>query len=233
MRAFHFEDIATGGQLLLEGLGVTLILSVSVILASLVIGTVLGILRHEGPAWIRQPVTLYIELIRSIPLVLFLAFIHYGLMFAVNDALGRNSHFLESAVVGMILFECAYIAEILRGGLRSVHPTERDAATSLGLSYSQRLGSVHLPLAFSRCLPSLINQFASLIKDTSLTSIIGVAELTARGEILYQNTYHDFEVLVVLALVYFALCFGLSAVSHRFEFGSRYRQTLAFASVQG
>ncbi len=233
MREFHFEDILMGSDLLLHGLTITIGMSVIVIVLSLLFGTILGVLRHEGPVWLARIVALVVEFVRSIPLILFMVFVHYGLMYAINSMLGRDSSFLESAIIALTLFEAAYIAEIFRGGLRSIQTTEREAASSLGLTYMQRLWFVFLPLAYSRTIPALIGQFISLVKDTSLASIIGVTELTRQGEILYQNTFHDFEVLVFIALVYFIICFSLSRLSRRFEFGSRPEQTLTVAAVQG
>ncbi|MBK8190688.1 MAG: amino acid ABC transporter permease [Vampirovibrionales bacterium] len=220
MRDFHFEDILTGWPLLAQGLVTTVILAVLSALFSLPLGIALGSLRADAPRllWpLRVAATLYIEGMRSLPLILWLAFVHYGLMFWVNNALDRPSSFLESALAGFILFEAAYFAEIWRGGLLSVRSGERDAARSLGLSPLDRYRRIYAPLAFSRALPALVGQLISLLKDTSLASIIGVMELTRMGEILYQNTYHDFEALVFLALTYFLLCFGLSALGRRLE----------------
>ncbi len=222
---FHFEDIVMGWPLLQQGLLVTLGMSLVVILFSLIFGTLLGFIRHEDRFMLRRIAALYIEFIRSIPLILFMAFIHYGVMFSLNTGLGRSASFLESAIVAMVLFESAYIAEIIRGGFRSVSTAERDAAKSLGLSYPQRLFSIYLPLVYARSLPALMGQLIALIKDTSLASIIGVMELTRQGEIIYQNTFHDFEILLFTALIYFAICFSLSRLSRRFEFGANQRQT--------
>lgn len=221
MRAFHFDDIVLGWPLLAQGLLTTLGLAAGSALLSLPLGMVLGTLRSATAIrWLwglRAGVTLYIEVMRSVPLILWLAFTHYGLMFWVNQALDRPSGFLESALVGFVLFEAAYFAEIWRGGLLSLRTGERDAARSLGLSPWTRYTRVYMPLALQRALPALVGQLISLLKDTSLASIIGVMELTRMGEILYQNTYHDFEVLVFLALTYFLLCSGLSVLSRRLE----------------
>ncbi len=225
---FHFEDILMGWPLLQQGLLVTLGMSLIAITLSLILGTILGVVRHEDSFLLRRISALYIEFIRSIPLILFMAFVHYGVMFSVNNWFGRDSSFLESAIVAMVLFESAYIAEIIRGGFRSISVLERDTAKSLGLSYPQQLVYIYLPLAYARSAPALIGQFIALIKDTSLASIIGVMELTRQGEIIYQNTFHDFEILLVTAFIYFVICFSLSQFSRRFEFGSNQRNmTLA------
>ncbi|MDX2085341.1 MAG: amino acid ABC transporter permease [Candidatus Melainabacteria bacterium] len=199
--------------MLLQGLGVTLGLALSALLGGLLLGIPLGIARHEGPRWLRLPVSLYVESIRSVPLILFLVFIHYGLL----PLLGYRPNFMVSSLLAFILFEAAYLAEIIRGGLRAIRPTERDAAKSLGLSWRQQMQYVCLPLAVRRTLPTLVGQGISLLKDTSLASIVGVIELTRAGEIIYEQTFQDFEILCLQGLIYFLLCYGLSQACKRWE----------------
>lgn len=224
---FHYQDILHGLPLLVRGLGYTVLISVVSFVAAMGLGSLLGLLREESrglPAWLA---TSYIELLRGIPLILFLVFIHYGLM----PALFGGSDFLTSSLLAFILFESAYIGEIIRSGLKSVTPAEREAAKSLGLSYTQQLRLVILPLTYSRMTPTLIGQFISLIKDTSLASIVGVIELTRAGEIIYEQTFHDFEILSFQATVYFVLCYSLSRFSRRFEVQGAQRQEARLDSL--
>ncbi len=213
MLTFHWQDIVFNLPLLLTGLLYTIILSGTAFVFALLLGTILGVLRHEGPVPLKKLATLYIELIRGIPLILFLVFIHYGLLPLVID----RPNFFISSVLAFTLFEAAYIAEIIRSGFRSITQTERDSAVSLGLSYNQQLFYIYLPLAFSRTMPAMVSQLITLIKDTSLASIVGVIELTRAGEIIYERTFHDFEILIFQALIYFLMCYGLSKYSQRFE----------------
>jgi polar amino acid transport system permease protein len=199
--------------LLLQGLGMTLLLTVGALPVALGLGTVLAVLRFEGPAWLRWGAVGYIEALRSIPLLLFLFFMHYGIL----PLMGIRPHFVVSSLITFMLFEAAYLAEILRAGLQALHREEREAAISLGLSRWQQLVLILLPLAYQRSLPALINQLVTLIKDTSLTSIVGVIELTRAGEIIYQRTYEPVGILLLQAGVYFGLCFGLSRLSRRLE----------------
>lgn len=210
---FHLQDLLQGTPLLLKGLGMTLLISGISIPLGLLLGTLLGTLRHQGQTPFRQLATGYIEFIRSIPLILLLVFIHYG----VFPLLHLRPDFLASSLLSFCLFEGAYFAEILRGGLRSIQAGEQEAAISLGLSTLQQLIFIQLPLAFQRTLPAMMNQVVTLIKDTSLASIVGVIEWTRAGEILYEQTHHDFEILALQACVYFAICFSLSRWSRRFE----------------
>lgn len=213
MASLHFEDALIGLPLLMKGLLYTLGLSLCSFIIALGAGTGLALLREELRGVPGRLATLYIEFMRGIPLILFLVFIHYGLMPLVFG----HSNFIVSSLLAFVLFESAYIAEILRSGLRGVNTQEREAAKSLGLNEWQQLRFVVLPLAYSRMMPALIGQFISLIKDTSLASIVGVIELTRAGEIIYEQRYHDFEILLVQAVIYFMVCFTLSRLSRRYE----------------
>lgn len=210
----HWEDIFNNFDFLMKGLAVTLQLAVISILGSLVVGTVFGIIRHLKIFPLSLLAAAYIESVRSIPLILFIVFIHFGFMPYV---LGAPSSFFVSSCVAFIVFTSAYIAEIVRSGLNSIERGHIDAAVSLGLNGYQRLVYLILPLAFSRMMPALVSQFIALIKDTSLASIIGLIELTRSGEIIYERTYNEFEVLIFIAFVYFVICFSLSRLSKKLE----------------
>lgn len=228
MGELHFEDILTGWPLLSKGLLYTLVLGLVSFAGGLLGGTLLGLLREENKGVPGRLAAFYIEVMRGIPLILLLVFIHYGLM----PLLFRHSNFLTSSILAFILFESAYIGEIIRSGLKAVSRPEREAAISLGMNYPKQLVHVILPLAYSRMMPALIGQFITLIKDTSLASIVGVVELTRAGEIIYEQTYHDLEILLFVALVYFVICFTLARFSKRFETGDAPAQTLLARSIQ-
>lgn len=228
MGELHFEDILTGWPLLSKGLLYTLVLGLVSFAGGLAGGTVLGLLREENRGPAGRLAACYIELMRGIPLILFLVFIHYGLMPLVF----RHSNFLTSSLLAFILFESAYIGEIIRSGLKAVSRPEREAAVSLGMTYPQRLWHVILPLAYSRMMPALIGQFITLIKDTSLASIVGVVELTRAGEIIYEQTFHDFEILLFVATVYYLICFTLARLGKRFETPEARMENLMARSMQ-
>ena len=203
--------IEQAAPLLLQGVGLTLVLAFSSAFVGLLGGTSLALLRSYQIPILGRLATVYIEFIRSQPLILFVIFVHYGLLPLVI----QQAPVLLSAFVAFSLFQSAYLAEVIRGGLRSIRPQERESAVSLGLSTLQRLRFVELPLAFRRCAPALLSQLITLIKDTSLASIIGLIELTRAGEIIYEQTYQDFEILVIQAVIYLTLCLGLLAFGRR------------------
>ena len=199
--------------LLGTGLLYTVILAGTSFMGGLVLGTLLGGLRAEQPPVLGKLAAIYIELLRGIPLILFIVFMHYGVMSVFLE----RPNFFVSALVAFSLFEAAYIGEIVRSGFRSIKQSERDAAEALGLAYPVQLIYVYLPLVFSRMMPALVGQLITLVKDTSLASIVGVVELTRAGEIIYQQTYNDLEILLLQAFIYFVVCYSLSKISRRWE----------------
>ena len=210
----HLNDIIDNFDFLMKGLGMTLLLASVTIIGSSFFGIILGVARHSKTPVISWIATGYIEFIRSIPLILFIVFVHFGLLPGI---LHIQPTFFLSAAVAMILFTSAYIAEIVRGGLKSIEKGHIEAARSLGLNYFQMMTHVILPLALSRMTPALVSQFISLIKDTSLASIIGLIELTRAGEIVYGRTFHEFEILMFIAFTYFIICYSLSILSKKLE----------------
>jgi len=210
----HWGDIIENFDFLMKGLTITLKLALVSVTGSLILGTILGVLRYSRIFLISWFAVAYIESVRSIPLILFIVFIHFG---ALPYLTGVPSSFFDSSCIALIIFTSAYVAEIIRSGLNSVEKGHIDAAKSLGLSRMQRLSYIILPLAVSRMTPALVSQFISLIKDTSLASTIGLIELTRAGEIIYERTYHESEILIFIAFMYFVICFGLSKLSRIWE----------------
>ncbi|OGH96837.1 MAG: hypothetical protein A2104_07545 [Candidatus Melainabacteria bacterium GWF2_32_7] len=210
----HWSDIIENFDFLMNGLVITLQVASISVAGSLILGIVLGIIRHSKIFPLNIISVICIELIRSTPLILFIVFIHFGLLPAI---FGESTSVFQSTYIALIIFTSAYIAEITRGGLKSIETGYIEASKSLGLSYFQRLFYVILPLAITRMTPAFVSQFISLIKDTSLASAIGLIELTRSGEIIYERTYHEFEILIFIALMYFIICYGLSTLSKKLE----------------
>lgn len=218
-----FQDLLNNMPFLLTGLKLTALLSVISIIGSLVLGVILGVIRYSKMPLISHLALFFIEVTRSIPLILFIIFIHFTIspylydLGVFKNILGFSSLEFQSACIAIILFTSAYVAEIVRSGLRSIEKSYIDAAKSLGFNSVQRLFYVILPISLARMTPALAGQFISLVKDTSLASTIGLIELTRAGEIVAERTYNEFEVLLVVAFMYFVICYGLSLLSKRFE----------------
>lgn len=209
------ESIMQYAPLLLQGLAMTIILSLIVMAKSLIAGMFIAILRFYRVPLLARIGDIYVYLLRSIPLIMLIVLVHFGILPLLEI---RNSFFL-SAFVALSLSTTAYVSEIFRGGFQSLHPEEHEAAKSLGLSRIQRLTYIFVPLVVSRMMPTLINQFVTLIKDTSLASIIGVIELTRAAEIVYERTLHEAGLLILISCIYFGLCYGLSRWSRQLEQG--------------
>ncbi|MDR3670874.1 MAG: amino acid ABC transporter permease [Holophaga sp.] len=189
---------------MLAGLRVTFVIS----LLSIVGGTILGVAgalsRISRSRVLNALAVIYVEWIRNTPLLIQLLFIYFGL-----GVFLPLSAFL-SAVLALSIFSGAYITEIIRAGIQSIHKGQREAALSLGMSEGMAMRLVILPQAFKRILPPLAGQFISLIKDSSLVSVIAVTELTYAAKNIVTETFRAFEVWMAIAVFYFALSFILS-----------------------
>jgi general L-amino acid transport system permease protein len=207
------------------GLMLTVILSSVGIVASFPIGLLLALARRSRkmPA-VRAMAVGYIELIRGVPLVsvLFLAAVLVPLFLPG----GAEVDSLVRAQIGIVAFQSAYIAEVIRGGLQAVPHGQEEAATALGLSRFQVMHLVVVPQALRMVVPAMVNQFIIIIKDTSLVVVVGmhdllgIAELSIRGAVWLGKTY---EAYAFVGLIYWVACFMISRASLRLE--GQFRQS--------
>ncbi|UCG38458.1 MAG: amino acid ABC transporter permease [bacterium] len=190
--------------LLLQGLVLTLEISVLSIALGIFIGLFTGLARlskSPAPKWLAIG---YIELIRGTPLLVQI----YIFYFFVGQVF-RLSNFM-AGVLALSVFAGAYVAEIFRAGIQSIHRGQMEAARSLGMSYALAMRYIILPQAFKRILPPLAGQFISLIKDSSLVGVIALVELTRAGREIGTSTINYFEVFFTVAALYLILTFSLS-----------------------
>jgi His/Glu/Gln/Arg/opine family amino acid ABC transporter permease subunit len=199
-------------QFLLTGLQVTLSMAAVAIALSLVLGTVLALMRSSRFPLLHWPAVGYIEIIRALP-VLYLIFFAFfgGARYGLSDP-------VWAATVALTVYTSAVNAEIIRAGILSVERGQVEAARSLGLTYFQTMRYVVLPQALRRVVPPQVSQFVTLIKDTSLAYIVGTNEFMRAMTILYSG----FEVgtlqgLFVASLVYFAINYAVSQVGRLLE----------------
>jgi polar amino acid transport system permease protein len=189
---------------LLQGLGMTLELSLFSGLGALSAGLLCALLHLSGSVSGRVLARCYVEGVRNTPLFIQLLFLYFVLAPALNmDA-------LAAAVLGLSLFEGAYVAEILRGGVASIDQGQWDAARSLGMGGVSAFRLVVLPQALRRVLPPLAGQSVSLVKDSSLASVIAIAELTLRGGDIVARTFMSFEIWFTVAALYWLVTTSLS-----------------------
>ena len=201
-----------------EGVLFVIVVSAIAIVVSLPLATLLALGRLSTSWWLRWPSAGYIELIRSLPLLLVIFYIFVHMPAGVPTLFNRESFAL---VLALIVYTAAVTAEIIRSGILSLEKGQSEAARSLGLSYAQSLRFVVLPQTFRVILPTLIAQFTILLKDTSLGSVIGMVELFQRGRIIFQGSRNPMETLYIVAILYFILNYILEQVSLRVERGHR------------
>ncbi|MFC4777363.1 amino acid ABC transporter permease [Paenibacillus sp. GCM10023252] len=198
---------------LFEGFGLTLWLALLAIVFSFILGCLLGIIRFMKVPVLSPVVGLMVEMTRNLPLLLLIFFARFGL-----PELGVNLPPFWAAIVALTVFEAAMIAEIVRSGLLSVDKGVVEAARSSGLTYAQTMQHIILPIGLRRMVPPLVSQFISLLKDTSLTVIITLGEMMHHANIIMgQNPNIVFPILILAALLYFIVNYGLSIVARRLE----------------
>ncbi len=191
---------------LLKGLAVTLFISVIAIVLSFVLGSILGTIRYSKIKFISAIIGFVVDLVRNLPLLLIIFFTYFGL-----PNIGLRPGAILSAVIAMTIFESSMLAEIVRSGIQSVAVGQIEGARSTGMSFVQALWHVVLPQAYRHMIPTIIGQFVSLIKDTSLATIIVVPELMQHAQVIYgQNANYIVPMFAALTLLYFIICFTLS-----------------------
>ena len=197
---FEWSAIWDAFPILLEGAKLTLWISIVGLLGGLVIGLVAGFARAYG-GWLSNHIALvFIELIRGTPIVVQVMFIYFALPMMLQAFMQVRIDPLTAAVVTIMINSGAYIAEITRGAVLSIHNGFREAGLALGLSKRDTLRYVIMPLALRRMLPPLGNQWIVSIKDTSLFIVIGVAELTRQGQEIIAGNFRAMEILIRLEI---------------------------------
>ena len=204
----------TGDQLLflLRGFGWTVVLSLLAFAGGGALGLVLALTRVYAPRPLRTLAMLYIKLIQGTPLLILLFLTYFGL-----PALGLVVDPLAAAALGLSTYVSAYLGEIWRGSLEAVPRTQEEAAVCLALNWQQRLIHVILPQAVKIATPPTVGFMVQIVKNTSLASAIGFVEMVRAGQMINNASFRPFIVFMLIATLYFALCYPLSAWSRRLE----------------
>ncbi|MEH2080029.1 MAG: ABC transporter permease subunit [Nostoc sp.] len=203
---------------LLQGALVTLQLTILSVVFGLIGGSLLGIVRLSHITPVRWLARAYVDFFRGTPLLVQIFMIYFGLP-AILQEFGLTFSFdrLSAGVIALSLNSTAYIAEVVRAGIQSIEPGQVEAAKSLGLSSVQTMSYVIFPQAFRRMIPPLGNEFISLLKDTSLVSVIGFEELLRKGQLIVADNYRAFEIYIGVAVVYLCLTLLSSQAFSRLE----------------
>lgn len=228
-------------NLLLQGLFATIRISIYASILAVIFGTFLGIARCSDNLTVRLLARTYLEILRNIPPVVIIFIFFFFISQQLIDALNLNAWSrgiarsdsapvwefffgdmrrfpsLISGVIVLALFEAAFVGEIVRAGIQSIPKGQREAARAIGMSRTQEMRYIILPQALRKVVPPMANQFISLIKDSSIISLISVQELTYKTVELVASTRLIFEAWLTTAVFYFILCFGLSLLFRRLE----------------
>ena len=207
--------------LLVIGLWITLKLSVISTILGVIIGVIGGLSRISTTPALKWITIGYVELIRGSPLMVQILIWYFVLGTVINDILAavgmRRIPAFWYGVASLACFAGAYVTEIVRAGIQSIHRGQTEAARSLGMTYAQSMRYIILPQALRRILPPLAGQFISLIKDSSLLGIIAIRELTKATREAVSASLQPFEVYFLLMALYLVLTFSLSMVVQRME----------------
>ena len=209
------------GFVLIDGLGFTLMLTVTATIGGIILGIVLALMRQSRYFWISKPAELYIDAARALPLILVIFWVFFLLPWIAQWITGASRPVAvgayTSAFVTFTLFEAAYFAEIVRSGIRGIRQAQVDAGYSLGMTYPQVMGSIVLPQALRNMLPVLATQTIVLFQDSSLVYVISLTDLLGAASKVAQRDGRLVEMYVFAAVVYFVISFTASQFVHHLQ----------------
>lgn len=199
---FDFGALMPYWREFLSGAAMTLQLTVFSVAIGLVIGVLCAIARRSSLPWLRNLVSMYVEIIRNTPFIVQIFFIFFGL-----SSIGIKMPLVAAAIFALVINVAAYTAEIVRAGMDSIHPSQIEAAESLGLSKLQIYRDIILMPAIERVYPALTSQFILMMLTTSIASQISVEELTGVANNIQSNTFRSLETYFVIAVLYIGITY--------------------------
>ncbi|MEO6986274.1 MAG: amino acid ABC transporter permease [Paralcaligenes sp.] len=207
-----FELMEVAAPILLKGTGYTLIFAFAAMVGGLLIGFLIAVARVIPSRLSQWPATFYVSVMRGTPLLVQVFIVYYGL-----PSIGISFDPLTAGILALSLNAGAYISESLRGAILGIGRGQWSAGYSLGLTYWQNLYYVVMPQAMRLAIPSMSNTLISLIKDTSLVSVITVTELLLATKDVIATTFQPLPLYLAAAAIYWVLCLGLERVQSRLE----------------
>ena len=200
--ALTFNDI----MFLLQGAGVTLLITFWAVLGGTVLGLVFGVVRAVAPGWATWPLAFVLDIFRSVPLLIQLVLIN-----SFQSIAGINAQPFHVGCVVLALYTSAYCSELVQGGILAVPQTTRRAARSLGMTWSQDMTQIVFPIALRVMLPSWIGLTLGVMKDTALVTWIGIIELLRSSQIIVTRLPNEpLFVLLIVGAIYFAMSFPIA-----------------------
>ena len=209
----NLEQGLTNIKFLISGLNITILISIFSILFSLIVGFFISILSFSKLRLIKYTNIFYVEFFRSIPLLVLLLWIYYGLPVIFGISLSP----FVAGIVSLSLSDSAFEAEIFRAGIQSINKGQKDASKSLGLNKFKEMRFIILPQALRIILPAICNQFVYVLKMSSLVSIIGLADLTRKANELVVTVYRPLEIYTFLVIEYLILIIIISYLVRKLE----------------
>jgi glutamate/aspartate transport system permease protein len=203
---FAFFDWGIIQSFILKGLVFSVELTLVAMLGGIALGTVIALMRLSDKPWLVLPAAAYVNVLRSIPLVMVILWFFLLIPLLLGRPLGAET----SAIITFTVFEAAYYSEIMRAGIQSVSKGQVAAGYAVGMTYAQCMKLIVLPQAFRNMLPVLLTQTIILFQDTSLVYAIGAYDLLKGFEVAGKNFNRPVETYLAAALVYFVICFSLS-----------------------
>lgn len=208
-----WQAILDSWGILWTGVIATLVLSISTIFAATILGLVVALLRAARIRGLGLPLRIYLEVFRGSPLLVQMLFIYFGAAYLGIPGVDA----FPAALTALTLYEGALISEIFRAGIEAVPRGQREAARSLGLSRVEIDRYVVLPQTIPIVLPPLVGQYIGLVKDTALAMAIGYVELVREGQAIIDRIGMPIEVFMVVAVIYFVICYPMSLFARRLE----------------
>lgn len=209
--SFYNWDVIS--NFVVKGFYFSIMLTIVATIGGVLFGTVLALMRLSGKKWLDAPAAIYVNGMRSIPLVMVILWFFLlvpASFYATFGSVGSNYRSEISAVITFIAFEAAYFSEIMRAGIQSIPRGQVYAGQAVGMTYGQNMRLVVLPQAFRNMLPVLLTQTIILFQDTSLVYAIGAYDMLKGFETAGKNFGRPIEAYLLAAVVYFIMCYALS-----------------------
>jgi len=219
---FDFDVISRSWVYLFQtGMVFTLKLTALAMVGGIVLGTLLALMRLSSNRLISGVASSYVNLIRSIPLVLVIFWFYFLVPYIAAWVIGADEPVkvgaFSSALITFIMFEAAYYCEIMRSGIQSIPRSQVWAGQALGMNYRQTMGSIVLPQAFRNMIPVLLTQTIVLFQDVSLVYVLSIPDFVGAASKIAQRDGRLVEMYVFVAVVYFVLCYALSFLVKRLQ----------------
>ena len=218
----HFARVLDYRQLFLQGLTVTVLLSALTVVMGFILAFILALMQLSHFKVLRGISKAYVQVVRCTPMMVQVLIVYYMLTGIIPFPRVFIFGFIEvgrfiPASISLALNSGGYMSDVIRGGIEGIDAGQTEAARSLGMSSGQTMYHIILPQAIKNILPSFANEFVTIIKESSVCSVIGVAEITKQAQNIQSATFISLEPLLVATFLYFCLCFPISQIIAYFE----------------